>query len=171
MPAYLPAREITGRSSMPKAADPELSPGRLIVPPMELSFGLLPITHQSAEASAEWAQNLSDGSGSAPRHGQLLYSQERRGAALAQTQKAERASLPLHSASSSWLNQVERFFALIIQRMIRRGIFHSIQELETPSINGSNWNGEPSPFTWRASADVIPDKVRRCKELCGTGDQ
>jgi len=33
--------------------------------------------------------------------------------------------------SSSWLNQVERFFALITERMIRRGTFHSVHELET----------------------------------------
>jgi transposase len=32
--------------------------------------------------------------------------------------------------SSSWLNQVERFFALITERMIRRGTFHSVEELE-----------------------------------------
>ena len=71
--------------------------------------------------------------------------------------------------SSSWLNQVERFFGLITQRMIRRGTFRSVQELER-SIYAwlSNWNNQPQPFVWKATADVILDKVQRCKELAGT---
>jgi transposase/DNA-binding CsgD family transcriptional regulator len=73
--------------------------------------------------------------------------------------------------SSSWLNQVERFFALITGRMIRRGTFHSADELEKAIYHWlSNWNGDPTPFVWKASADVILDKVRRCKELSKTGD-
>jgi transposase len=73
--------------------------------------------------------------------------------------------------SSSWLNQVERFFALITERMIRRGTFHSTEELgEAIYKRLATWNGEPAPFIWRASADVILDKVRRCKELSKTGD-
>jgi transposase len=73
--------------------------------------------------------------------------------------------------SSSWLNQVERFFALITGRMIRRGTFHSTEELEQAIYRWlGSWNGDPAPFVWRASADVILDKVRRCKELSKTGD-
>jgi transposase len=73
--------------------------------------------------------------------------------------------------SSSWLNQVERWFALITNRMIRRGTFHSVQELERALYQWlAGWNGEPAPFIWKASADVILDKVRRCKELARTGD-
>jgi transposase len=73
--------------------------------------------------------------------------------------------------SSSWLNQVERFFALITGRMIRRGTFHSAQELEQAIYKWlAQWNGSPAPFVWKASADVILDKVRRCKELTRTGD-
>lgn len=73
--------------------------------------------------------------------------------------------------SSSWLNQVERFFALITDRMIRRGTFHSADELEQAIYKWlASWNGSPAPFVWKASADVILDKVRRCKELTKTGD-
>ena len=73
--------------------------------------------------------------------------------------------------SSSWLNQVERFFALITDRMIRRGTFHSAEELEQAIYKWlANWNVSPAPFVWKASADVILDKVRRCKELTRTGD-
>lgn len=67
--------------------------------------------------------------------------------------------------SSSWLNQVERLFGLITDRMIRRGTFHCVDELERAIYQWlANWNDEPKPFEWKATADVILDKVRRCKE-------
>lgn len=67
--------------------------------------------------------------------------------------------------SSSWLNQVERLFALITQRMIRRGTFHCAEQLEQAIYQWlATWNHEPQPFVWKATADVILDKVRRCKE-------
>jgi transposase len=67
--------------------------------------------------------------------------------------------------SSSWLNQVERLFGLITDRMIRRGTFHCVDELERAIYQWlGNWNHEPKPFEWKATADVILDKVRRCRE-------
>jgi hypothetical protein len=66
---------------------------------------------------------------------------------------------------------MERFFALITERMIRRGTFHSAAELEKAIYQWlASWNGAPTPFVWKASAEVILDKVSRCKELTGTGD-
>jgi transposase len=71
--------------------------------------------------------------------------------------------------SSSWLNQVERFFGLITERMIRRGTFRSVDELERAIYDWLlHWNNEPKPFVWKATADVILDKVKLCKELNGT---
>lgn len=85
--------------------------------------------------------------------------------------KRKRFHFHFTPTSSSWLNQVERFFALITGRMIRRGTFHTVHELEQAIYKWlANWNGEPIPFVWRATADVILDKVRRCKELAATGD-
>jgi len=85
--------------------------------------------------------------------------------------KRKRFHFHFTPTSSSWLNQVERFFALITGRMIRRGTFHSVDELEKAIYQWlANWNGDPIPFAWKASADVILDKVRRCKELAATGD-
>jgi hypothetical protein len=53
--------------------------------------------------------------------------------------------------------------------MIRRGTFHSVQELERAIYAWpANWNDTPKPFAWKATTDVILDKVRRCKELAGT---
>jgi transposase/DNA-binding CsgD family transcriptional regulator len=71
--------------------------------------------------------------------------------------------------SSSWLNQVERWFGLITERMIRRGTFRSVQALEQAIYQWlASWNDHPKPFQWTATADVILEKVRRCKELNGT---
>jgi transposase len=67
--------------------------------------------------------------------------------------------------SSSWLNQVERLFGLITDRMIRRGTFHCVDELERAIYQWlANWNNEARPFEWKATADVILDKIRRCRE-------
>jgi transposase len=85
--------------------------------------------------------------------------------------KRKRFHFHFTPTSSSWLNQVERFFALITGRMIRRGTFQSAEELEKAIYRClASWNGDPTPFVWKASADVILDKVRRCKELSKTGD-
>ena len=71
--------------------------------------------------------------------------------------------------SSSWLNQVERWFGLITDRMIRRGTFRSVAELERAIYQWlAHWNTDPKAFVWTATADIILDKVRRCKELAGT---
>jgi transposase len=85
--------------------------------------------------------------------------------------KRTRFSFHFTPTSSSWLNQVERFFALITGRLIRRGTFRSATELEKAIYQWlTNWNGDPTPFVWQASAEVILDKVRRCQELSKTGD-
>ncbi len=56
--------------------------------------------------------------------------------------------------SASWINQVERFFALLTERALRRGVFRSIAELET-AINTyiDATNAEPKPFRWTKSPD------------------
>jgi transposase len=67
--------------------------------------------------------------------------------------------------SSSWLNQVERLFGLLTGRMIRRGTFLCVEELEQAIYQWlAHWNQKPQPFVWKATADVILDKVRRCRE-------
>jgi len=72
--------------------------------------------------------------------------------------------IPTHS---SWLNQVERFFAKITIERIRRGVFRSVAELETAIENYiATHNQDPKPFRWTANADVILGKVAvLCKEL------
>jgi transposase len=67
--------------------------------------------------------------------------------------------------SSSWLNQVERFFAQITQRRIRRGSFRSVAELERAIEDYlRSHNKQPRPFVWTKSADLILNKVRKLAE-------
>ena len=60
--------------------------------------------------------------------------------------------------------------SLITERMICHG-FLSVRELERAMYTWlANWNDSPRPFVWKATAEVILGKIRRCKELAGTGD-
>ena len=72
---------------------------------------------------------------------------------------------------SSWLNQVERFFAIITNRAIRRGSFGSVKEL-TERIDRfvKAYNTSCRPFIWTASADSILEKLARlCGRINGAG--
>jgi transposase len=63
--------------------------------------------------------------------------------------------------SASWLNQVERFFAELTTKRIRRGTFPSVRELETAITDYlANHNQDCKPFVWTADADLILGKVR-----------
>ena len=49
--------------------------------------------------------------------------------------------------SASWINQVERFFALLTNRAIRRGVFRSVVDLErATSAYIDATNADPKPF-------------------------
>jgi transposase len=82
-----------------------------------------------------------------------------------QPRKRRRFHFHFTPTSSSWLNQVERWFGLITEKMIRRGTFRSVGELERAIYLWlATWNDGPKPFVWKATADVILDEVRRCRE-------
>ena len=62
--------------------------------------------------------------------------------------------------SASWLNQVERFFAEITVRRIRRGVFKSLASLERAIRDYlEEHNKQARPFTWTADADNILRRV------------
>jgi len=67
--------------------------------------------------------------------------------------------------SASWLNLVERFFAEITRKRIRRGVFHSVVSLQM-AINDylDQHNLDPQPFVWTASANSIIEKINRGKQ-------
>jgi transposase len=57
---------------------------------------------------------------------------------------------------SSWLNQVERWFGLLTDKLIRRGVHTSVHALEKDIQNWIHtWNADPRPFTWIKTADDI----------------
>src|SRR5690349_19220009 len=73
--------------------------------------------------------------------------------------------------SSSWLNQIERWFAEITRKRIRRGTFRSVRDL-IKAIRDyvRQYNKNPQPFQWIASASKIIRKVNKYKETSETGD-
>jgi len=64
--------------------------------------------------------------------------------------------------SCSWLNAVEGFFAKLAKRRLKRGVFHSIVDLQA-TINRfvAETNASPRPFTWTADPDKIIAAVKR----------
>ena len=67
--------------------------------------------------------------------------------------------------SGSWVNQVERWFAEITEKRIRRGSFTSVRSLEKAIYEYlEHHNGNPKPFVWTADADLILGKIERLCE-------
>ena len=69
--------------------------------------------------------------------------------------------------SGSWLNLVERLFAEVTERCVRRGSHTSIRSLEKEMLAYlEKRNKNPKPFVWTADADLILGKVERlCKRI------
>ncbi|MPY80247.1 MAG: IS630 family transposase, partial [Actinophytocola sp.] len=63
---------------------------------------------------------------------------------------------------SSWINQVERFFGLITDKLIRRGVHTSVPALEADIRNWiKNWNDDPKPFRWIKTPDEILNSLQK----------
>ena len=78
--------------------------------------------------------------------------------------KHPRFKLHFTPTSASWINLVERFFAEITRKRIRRGVFTSVAELEAAICDYLDaHNADPKPFVWTKSADVILAKVDRAR--------
>jgi len=57
---------------------------------------------------------------------------------------------------SSWMNQAGRWFGLLTDKLIRRGVHTSVQALENDIRDWiATWNDNPRPFTWTKTADEI----------------
>jgi transposase len=72
---------------------------------------------------------------------------------------------------ASWLNLVERLFALLTEKQLRRGVYRSTRELEAAIRNYlDHHNRHPKPFIWTKTADQILDAVARfCKRISNSG--
>lgn len=76
--------------------------------------------------------------------------------------KRPRWHVHLTPTSASWLNQVERFFALITERKIRRSIYRSVAALRADILSFiERHNADPKPFRWTKSADDILRSIER----------
>ena len=63
---------------------------------------------------------------------------------------------------ASWLSLVERLFAELTDRCVRRGRYRAVRELERALLDYlDRRNQPPTPFVWMASADLILGKVAR----------
>jgi transposase len=72
---------------------------------------------------------------------------------------------------SSWLNLVERWFAELTNRWLRRGTHRSVRELVASIRTWINmWNDDPKPFVWHKTADEILDNLANyCERINDSG--
>jgi len=72
---------------------------------------------------------------------------------------------------SSWMNLVERWFAELTNKWLRRGTHRSTKELESAIDDWiERWNDEPKPFVWHKSADEILDTLATyCARISDSG--
>lgn len=67
--------------------------------------------------------------------------------------------------SSSWLNLIERWFAELTNKRIRRDSFLSVEDLMAAiSEFLAAWNEKPRPFVWTATVESIVAKLARCRQ-------
>lgn len=84
--------------------------------------------------------------------------------------KRPRYHLHFTPTGSSWINLVERWFALLTEKQLRRGVFHSTRQLEdTIRAYIGTHNAKSKPFIWTKTADEILASVARfCKRTLET---
>jgi transposase len=82
-----------------------------------------------------------------------------------------RVQLHFTPACSSWISQVERWFAELQRRCLDRGVFCSLDELTTALEEWIElWNATARPFKWTKTADQIIDRIcRYCSRISGPG--
>ncbi len=85
--------------------------------------------------------------------------------------KRPRYHLHFTPTGASWINLVERWFATLTERQIRRGAHRSTRELEAAITRYiALTNARPKPFVWTKTADEILASVARfCHRISGTG--
>jgi transposase len=81
--------------------------------------------------------------------------------------------VPLHFTPtySSWISQVQRWFAELQRRCLDRGVFCSLDELTVALEEWiKTWNATARPFKWTKTADQIIDRIcRYCSRISGPG--
>jgi transposase len=82
-----------------------------------------------------------------------------------------RFQLHFTPTDSSWLNLVERWFAELTTKWLRRGTHRSVAELEQAIQTWiDTWNNQPRPFVWTKTADEILDTIAHyCHRINDSG--
>ena len=85
--------------------------------------------------------------------------------------KRPRYQLHFTPTSASWINLVERWFATLTEKQIRRGVHRSTAELERAIEDYIQLsNADPKPFVWTKTADqILASLARFCKRTLETG--
>lgn len=85
--------------------------------------------------------------------------------------KRPRFHLHFTPTGASWINLVERWFALLTEKQLRRGVFRSTHDLEAAIRNYvAAYNEKPKPFIWTKTADeILATLARFCKRTLETG--
>ena len=70
---------------------------------------------------------------------------------------------------SSWINQVERWFAYLTTQLLQRGVYKNVQTLEADIRNWiAQWNDEPKPFVWTKTAEqILTSLAKYLQRTCG----
>jgi len=84
-------------------------------------------------------------------------------------EKHPRFHLHFIPTSSSWVNLIERWFAELTEKRVRRGVFKSVPDLIAAIEDFMRaYNDNPKPFVWTKKVDQILEKVNRCKAIMNT---
>jgi hypothetical protein len=73
--------------------------------------------------------------------------------------------------SSSWLNQVERWFSELTTNKLQRGAHTSVRSLNADIRNWiTTWNENPRPYVWTKTSDQILESITRyCTRIIESG--
>jgi transposase len=73
--------------------------------------------------------------------------------------------------SSSWINQVERWFGFLADQKIRRGVHKNVQNLEADIRSWiKDWNDNPKPFIWtKTAAEILESLANFCRRISDAG--
>jgi transposase len=82
-----------------------------------------------------------------------------------------RFQLHFTPTGASWLNLVERWFAELTERKLRRGAHRSVRELNADIRAGlEHWNDNPRPYVWTKTADQILNSLAAyCQRITASG--
>jgi transposase-like protein/transposase len=76
--------------------------------------------------------------------------------------KHPRFHLHFTPTGSSWINQVERWFGLLTDQLLKRGVHKSVTALEKDVRDWiANWSQDPKPFAWTKTAEEILDSLNK----------